>query len=96
MADFFGVPESDPRHPDVFGRAQVGVVYTGGTKIAEHGGDNPADRDVPLVAYAPGAVPMFSNCATAVMACAGAKGFVIKTLFGTPNAAQSWESCPVI
>jgi Type I phosphodiesterase / nucleotide pyrophosphatase len=57
VADFFGVPVSDPRHPDVFGRVQVGVVYTGGTKIAEHGGDNPADRDVPLVVYAPGAVP---------------------------------------
>jgi hypothetical protein len=56
-ADFFGVPVTDPRHPDVFGRVQVGVVYTGGTKIAEHGGDNPADQDVPLVIYAPGSVP---------------------------------------
>ncbi len=55
-AAFFGVPLADPRHPDVFGRVQVGVVYTGGTKIAEHGGDNPADRAVPLVVYAPGAV----------------------------------------
>ena len=25
-------------------------------KIAEHGGDNPGDRDVPLVVYAPGTV----------------------------------------
>jgi hypothetical protein len=56
VARFFGVPASDPRHPDVFGRVQVGVVYTGGSKIAEHGGDNPADRDIPLVIYAPGAV----------------------------------------
>ena len=56
-ADFFGVPPSDPRHPDVFGRVQVGVVYTGGSKIAEHGGDNPGDRDVPLVVHAPGAAP---------------------------------------
>jgi hypothetical protein len=55
-ADFFGVPYSDPRHPDVFGRVQIGVVYTGGTKIAEHGGDNPGDRDVPLLVYAPGVV----------------------------------------
>ncbi len=55
-ADFFGVPASDPRHPDVFGRAQVGVVFTGGSKIAEHGGDNPADTSVPLVVYAPGTV----------------------------------------
>jgi arylsulfatase A-like enzyme len=55
-ADFFGVPYSDPRYPDVFGRVQVGTVYTGGTKIAEHGGDNPADRDVPLLVDAPGTV----------------------------------------
>jgi hypothetical protein len=41
VAHFFGVPVSDPRHPDVFGRVQVGVIYTGGPKLAEHGGDNP-------------------------------------------------------
>lgn len=55
-ARYFGVPPSDPRHPDVWGVVQVGVVYTGGSKIAEHGGANPADRDVPIVVYAPGAV----------------------------------------
>jgi hypothetical protein len=55
-ANYFGVPVSDPRHPDVWGVVQVGVVYTGGTKIAEHGGANPADRDVPIVVYAPGAI----------------------------------------
>ena len=53
---YFGVPVSDPRHPDVWGVVQVGVVYTGGTKIAEHGGANPADRDVPILVYAPGTV----------------------------------------
>ena len=40
----------------MFGIAQVGTIYTTGTKIAEHGGDNPGDRDVPLVVYAPGTV----------------------------------------
>jgi hypothetical protein len=55
-AEFFGVPYSDPRYPDVFGRAQIGTVYTTGSKIAEHGGDNPGDRDVPLLVYAPGTV----------------------------------------
>jgi hypothetical protein len=55
-ARYFGVPLSDPRHPDVWGVVQVGVVYTGGSKIAEHGGANPADRDVPILVYAPGAV----------------------------------------
>ncbi len=56
-AKYFGVPRSDPRHPDVWGVVQVGVVYTGGTKIAEHGGANPADRDVPIVVYGPGVQP---------------------------------------
>jgi hypothetical protein len=55
-AEFFGVANSDPHHPDVFGIAQVGTIYTTGSKIAEHGGDNPGDRDVPLVVYAPGSV----------------------------------------
>ena len=55
-AHFFGVPFSDPHHPDVFGISQVGTIYTTGSKIAEHGGDNPGDRDVPLVVYAPGTV----------------------------------------
>jgi hypothetical protein len=56
-ARYFGVPVSEPNHPDVWGVVQVGVVYTGGKgKIAEHGGANPADRNVPLVVYAPGAV----------------------------------------
>jgi len=40
----------------VFAIAQVGTIYTTGSKIAEHGGDNAGDRDVPLVVYAPGTV----------------------------------------
>jgi arylsulfatase A-like enzyme len=55
-AHFFGVSFSDPHHPDVFGISQVGTIYTTGSKIAEHGGDNPGDRDVPLIVYAPGTV----------------------------------------
>jgi hypothetical protein len=49
-ADYFGVPPGDSRAPDVFGVSQYGVVFTGGKgKIAEHGGVNPQDRNVPLV-----------------------------------------------
>jgi hypothetical protein len=56
-ARYFGVPVSDPNHPDIWGVVQHGVVYTGGTgKIAEHGGADPQDRDVPLVVYAPAVV----------------------------------------
>jgi arylsulfatase A-like enzyme len=50
VAEFFGVSRSEPRHPDLLGIVQHGVVYTGGTsKIAEHGGADPQDRDVALV-----------------------------------------------
>jgi arylsulfatase A-like enzyme len=56
-ARYFGVSESDPRHPDVWGVVEHGVVYTGGTKkIAEHGGANVDDLNVPIVVYAPGEV----------------------------------------
>jgi Type I phosphodiesterase / nucleotide pyrophosphatase len=54
-AAFFGLPDGDPRHPDVLGIAQHGVVYTGGmSKIAEHGGDDPQDRHVPILVVLPG------------------------------------------
>jgi len=54
-ADFFGVPPGDPRVPDVLGIVQHGVVYTGGKKkIAEHGGDDPQDRNVPILVVLPG------------------------------------------
>jgi hypothetical protein len=49
-AAYFGVDRGDARVPDLYGIAQHGVVYTGGHgKIAEHGGADPQDRDVPLV-----------------------------------------------
>jgi type I phosphodiesterase/nucleotide pyrophosphatase len=54
-AALYGVPVSDPRHPDITGIAQHGVVYTGKqSKIAEHGGDDPQDRNVPILVVAPG------------------------------------------
>ncbi len=54
-ARYFGVTPADPRHPDVVGIVSHGVVYTGGTsKIAEHGGSDPQDRDVPIVISGPG------------------------------------------
>lgn len=49
-ARYFHVKAGDARVPDVFGVAQYGVVYTGGTKkVAEHGGAHADDLDVPLV-----------------------------------------------
>jgi hypothetical protein len=48
-AKFFGVPVDDGRYPDVFGKAQEGVVYSGPTKLAEHGGMNVGDRHVLMI-----------------------------------------------
>ncbi|MDX6630346.1 MAG: hypothetical protein QOH00_2592 [Gaiellales bacterium] len=53
-AAYFGVPAGDARVPDVLGIAQHGSVYTGKqAKIAEHGGDDPQDRDVALLVSGP-------------------------------------------
>ena len=55
-AQLIGIDQSDPRVPDVIGIAQYGVVYTGHqSKIAEHGGDHPEDRNVPILISWPGA-----------------------------------------
>jgi hypothetical protein len=54
-AKLMGVPYLDPRVPDVIGIAEHGVVYTGGqAKIAEHGGDDIQDRNVPILVSLPG------------------------------------------
>ncbi|MDX6258076.1 MAG: hypothetical protein QOJ11_4410 [Frankiales bacterium] len=53
-SNFMGVAHSDSRVPDLIGIAQHGTVFTGGTKkIAEHGGNDPQDRHVPLVVAGP-------------------------------------------
>jgi hypothetical protein len=53
--EYFGVPATDARVPDLVGAVQHGVVYTGKTgKIAEHGGADRQDRHVPLVVFGAG------------------------------------------
>ncbi len=53
-AQLVGTSAADTRVPDLIGVVQDGVVYTSKTKkIAEHGGDDPQDRNVPLVVSGP-------------------------------------------
>jgi hypothetical protein len=55
---FFASPAGDARVPDLVGVVQHGVVYTGHTsKIAEHGGQDPQDRHVPLLVAGFGVAP---------------------------------------
>jgi hypothetical protein len=46
-------PAHDSRTPDIIGIAKIGVIYTGGTKIAEHGGFNEDDTHVALLVSHP-------------------------------------------
>lgn len=53
-AALFGTAVGDPRVPDLFAFAQHGVVFTGKKgKIAEHGGADPQDLNVPLLVAGP-------------------------------------------
>ncbi len=46
-------PAHDSRTPDIIGIAEVGVIYTSGSKIAEHGGFNEDDTHVALIVSHP-------------------------------------------
>src|SRR5260370_24475390 len=53
LAAMFQNPATDSRVPDIIGITRVGVIYTGGSKIAEHGGFNPDDVHVALLVSHP-------------------------------------------
>ncbi len=51
---FYQDPATDSRTPDFVVFPQFGVIYTGGTKLSEHGGFADDDRNVALLVSAPG------------------------------------------
>jgi hypothetical protein len=53
LSSLFQDPAHDSRTPDIIGIARVGVIYTGGSKIAEHGGFNEQDVHVALLVSHP-------------------------------------------
>jgi hypothetical protein len=54
-------PEGDSRTPDFMISVNSGVVYTTGSKIAEHGGDNAYDRNVALLISSPRIKPLVAT-----------------------------------
>jgi arylsulfatase A-like enzyme len=50
----FNDPGNDPRTPDIILKVNTGVIFTGGSKIAEHGGFNEDDTHIALLASFPG------------------------------------------
>lgn len=61
----FQNPATDSRTPDIIGIARTGVIYTGGSKIAEHGGFNEDDVHVALILANPGIDKTTVNAAVA-------------------------------
>jgi type I phosphodiesterase/nucleotide pyrophosphatase len=54
-------PASDPRTPDIVLKVNTGVIFTGGSKIAEHGGLNEDDVHAALLISLPGISPARVN-----------------------------------
>jgi hypothetical protein len=53
----FNDPGSDPRTPDIVLKVNTGVIFTGGSKIAEHGGFNEDDVHTALLVSLAGMEP---------------------------------------
>ena len=53
LAEKFNVPGRDARTPDIILKTNTGVIFTGGSKIAEHGGLNEDDTHVGLLVSMP-------------------------------------------
>jgi len=54
LRNFYQDPATDSRTPDFLALTQYGVIYTGGSKLSEHGGYADDDRNVALLVGAPG------------------------------------------
>jgi type I phosphodiesterase/nucleotide pyrophosphatase len=57
LRDKFNSPTSDPRTPDIILKVNTGVIFTGGSKIAEHGGFNEDDVHTALLVSLDGVRP---------------------------------------
>src|SRR4029077_19583603 len=64
MKNKWNDPGSDPRTPDIILKTHTGVIFTGGSKIAEHGGLNEDDIHTALLVSLPGIAPLTVKTAT--------------------------------
>jgi len=82
----FNDPTVDPRTPDIILKAQTGVIFTGGTKLAEHGGFNEDDVHTALLFSVPGVEPASVSTATTNQQVAPS---VLELLGLDPNELQA-------
>jgi hypothetical protein len=90
-ADYFHVAHADDRVPDLFGVVQHGVVYTGKKKkIAEHGGADRQDLNVPIVV---GGMPILrqphDSTVTSAVETTQIAPTILQLLGLDPNALQA-------
>jgi hypothetical protein len=74
---------SDPRYPDFAVKVDLGVIYTSGTKIAEHGGFSDDDTHVALL------VSRAAGDAAEDNAAFGGRGQVVQQLVQTAQVAPT-------
>jgi hypothetical protein len=60
----FDDPRLDPRTPDIILKVNTGVIFTGGTKLSEHGGFNEDDVHTALLVSLPNLEPVTIAAAT--------------------------------
>lgn len=81
-------PATDSRAPDIVAIADVGVIYTTGTKVAEHGGFADDDVHVALLVSNPG---LKQNTITADVHTTQIAPTILKTLGIDPNELEAVE-----
>ena len=88
-------PAHDSRTPDIIGIARVGVIYTSGSKIAEHGGFNEDDTHVALIVSHPDLAEQTINATVATTQIAPT---ILKVLGIDPDEldAVRMEGTPVL
>ncbi|WP_337271283.1 alkaline phosphatase family protein [Oryzifoliimicrobium ureilyticus] len=81
-------PATDARAPDFIVTVNPGVVYTGGKKIAEHGGSNANDRNVALLLSNPS---ISARTVTALVQTTQVAPTILQALGYDPKELQSVE-----
>jgi hypothetical protein len=86
MLNRFNDPSKDPRTPDIILKVNTGVIFTGGSKIAEHGGFNEDDVHAALLVSNPdlGARTVKSAVSNQQVAAS-----IVKALGADPNELQA-------
>lgn len=79
-------PGADARTPDIILKTNTGVIFTGGSKIAEHGGINEDDLHTALLVSFSGASPLTVKTATSNQQVAAT---IIQALGIDPNQLQA-------